>query len=110
MDWQRSALEAAAEYLHELIENGATDCRTKSVHDGLLDVLDPVRHALRIQRAVSADAAVAIMRAGRDRRRAIDRRDSSDRRLANLGTIMAGERRTGSLRRTGQDRRVVMLA
>jgi hypothetical protein len=109
MDWQRSAIEAAAEYLRKLIENGATDGRAKSAYEGLLDVLDPVRRALRIQRAVSADAAIAIMRAGRERRNAIDRRHPADRRLTNVGPISASERRTGSLRRSGQDRRVAVL-
>lgn len=109
MDWQRSAIEAAADYLRKLIENGATDVRTTSVYEGLLDVLDPVRHALRIQRAVSADAALAIMRAGRDRRNAIDRRGSADRRLASFGPVIANERRNGSLRRSGYDRRVTVL-
>ena len=65
MDWERAAIAAAADYLRDLIENGATDYRTKSVYEGLLDMLDPIRHAMRIQRAVSADAALAIMRAGR---------------------------------------------
>jgi len=109
MDWERSAIEAAADYLRELIDNGVPDYRTKSVYEGLLDMLDPVRHALRIQRAVSADAALAIMRAGRDRRNSIDRRRPSDRRLENFGPMIAGERRNGSLRRSGQDRRVTML-
>jgi hypothetical protein len=109
MDWERSAIEAAAEYLRGLIEHGATDCRTKSVYDGLVDMLDPVRHAMRIQRAVSADAAVAISRAGRDRRSATNRREHRDRRLVDAGPVPAGERRAGSLRRNGHDRRVVML-
>ena len=109
MDWERSAIEAAAEYLRELIEHGATDKRTKSVYDGLRDMLDPVRQATRIQRAVSADAAIAIMRAGRDRRNTINRRGRRDRRLVDLGPMMAGERRTGSLRRSGYERRVAVL-
>jgi hypothetical protein len=49
------------------------------------------------------------MRAGRDRRNAINRRGRSDRRLVDLGPLMAGERRTGSLRRSGYERRVAML-
>ena len=109
MDWERSAIEAAAEYLRGLIENGATDYRTKSVYDGLVDILDPARHAMRIQRAVSADAAVAIMRARRDRRGATNRREHRDRRLIVVGPVLAGERRAESLRRSGHDRRVVML-
>jgi hypothetical protein len=109
MDWERAAIEAAADYLRELIDNGATDYRTKSVYEGLLDMLDPVRQATRIQRAASADAALAIMRAGRDRRNAVNRRGRSDRRLVDLGPMMAGERRNGSLRRSGYERRVAML-
>jgi hypothetical protein len=95
-------------YLRELIDAGTTDSRTKSVYDGLLDILDPARRALRIQRAVSADAALAIMRAGRDRRSAINRRGPDERRLADLGPVAVGERRTGSLRRSGIDRRVAV--
>lgn len=109
MDWERAAIAAAADYLRDLIENGATDYRTKSAYEGLLDLLDPVRHALRIQRAVSADAALAILRAGRDRRTSISRRRPSDRRRANFGAMVADERRTGSLRRSGHDRRVAVL-
>ena len=109
MDWERAAIEAAADYLRDLIENGAADYWTKSVYEGLLDILDPVRRSLRIQQAVSVDAALAILRAGRDRRNTINRRRPSDRRLADFGPMIAGERRTGSLRRSGQDRRVAML-
>jgi hypothetical protein len=109
MDWERAAIAAAADYLRDLIENGAADHRTKSVYEGLLDMLDPVRQALRIQQAVSADAALAILQAGRDRRVSISRRRPSDRRRADLGPVMADERRTGSLRRSGYDRRVAVL-
>src|SRR5215475_13486418 len=109
MDWERAAIAAAADYLRDLIENGAADYRTKSVYEGLLDLLDPVRHALRIQQAVSADAALAILRAGRDRRTSISRRRPSDRRRVDHGSAIADERRTGSLRRSGHDRRVAVL-
>jgi hypothetical protein len=104
MDWERSSIEAAAAYLREMIEAGANDVRTQSVYDGLLDALDPTRHATRIQRAASVDAA-AIMNGMRDRRDRIDRRGHSDRRLVNLGPAAGGERRTGQDRRAGRDRR-----
>ena len=105
MDWERSSIEAAAAYLREMIEAGANDVRTQSVYEGLLDVLDPTRHATRIQRAASADAAAAIMHGMRDRRDRIDRRGRSDRRLINLGPAAGGERRTGQDRRAVKDRR-----
>ncbi len=106
MDWQRSSIEAAASYLRELIEAGANDYRTQSVYEGLLDVLEPTRHATRIQRAAAADATAAVMQAvARERRARIDRRGHSDRRLVNFGPAASGERRTGQDRRGGTDRR-----
>ena len=106
MDWQRSSIEAAASYLRELIEAGADDYRTQSVYEGLLDVLEPTRHATRIQQAVSSDAAAAILRASLERRNTrIDRRGRTDRRLVNFGPAAGGERRMGQDRRNGIDRR-----
>jgi len=105
MDWERSALEAAAAYLREMIEAGASDARTLTVYEGLLDVLDPTRHATRIQRAASADAAAAIMQSLRDRRTRVERRGHTERRLVNLGPGAGGERRSGADRRSGTDRR-----
>ena len=105
MDWQRSSIEAAAAYLRELIEAGATDYRTQSVYEGLLDILDPTRHSTRIQRAAAADAAAAIMHGARDRRNRVERRGHTDRRLVNLGPAAGGERRSGQERRTSADRR-----
>jgi len=105
MDWERSAIEAAAAYLREMIEAGATDVRTQSVYEGLLDVLDPTRHATRIERTASADAVAAILHSMPDRRGRIDRRGRSDRRLINLGPPATGERRSGLDRRAITDRR-----
>jgi hypothetical protein len=105
MDWERASIEAAAAYLREMIEAGANDVRTQSVYDGLLDVLDPARHATRIQQAVAADAAAAILYGVRERRARIDRRGHADRRLINLGPAASGERRTGQDRRHLSERR-----
>ena len=105
MDWERSAIEAAAAYLREMIEAGATDVRTQSVYEGLLDVLDPTRHASRIELAVSADAFAVIQYSMRERRGKIDRRGHTDRRLINLGAPATGERRSGGDRRALADRR-----
>jgi len=105
MDWERSAIEAAAGYLRDMIEAGANDPRTRAAYEGLLDVLDPTRLATRIQRAASADAAAAIMQSLRDRRTHVERRGHTERRLVNLGPGAAGERRSGADRRRGVDRR-----
>ncbi len=104
MDWERASIEAAASYLREMIEAGANDVRTQSVYEGLLDVLDPTRYATRLQRAIAADTAAAVMHGTRDRRNRIDRRGHTDRRLINLGPAAGGERRMGQERRDG-DRR-----
>ena len=105
MDWERTSIEAAAAYLREMIEAGATDVRTQSVYEGLLDVLDPTRHATRIQKALAVDAAAAIQYGIRERRARIGRRGHSDRRLINLGPAAGGERRQSPDRRNVTDRR-----
>ena len=105
MDWERASIEAAAGYLREMIEAGATDVRTQSVYEGLLDVLDPTRHATQIQKAVAVDAAAAIMYGVRERRARIERRGRPDRRLINLGPAAGGERRMSPDRRQVNDRR-----
>jgi len=106
MDWQRSNIQAAAAYLRERIAGGATDVRTRTVYEGLLEVLDPRRRTLRLQReqaeAAKASAPVPV---ARDRRTYSDRRHSTDRRRANLGPPAGVERRSGHDRRTGRDRR-----
>ena len=104
MDWERSAIEAAAHYLRELIDAGMTDERTASVYNGLVDVLDPTRYATRIQRALAADAALALVRAGLDRRRAVPRRTCVERRRVDAGSL-DGERRLVAARRVVHDRR-----
>src|SRR3954468_24359407 len=104
MHWERSAIEAAAAYLRDMIDAGANDVRTRGVHDGLLDILDPTRHATRIQRTASADIS-AIIYGMRERRARIERRGHTERRLVNLGPGAAGERREGIDRRRGTERR-----
>jgi hypothetical protein len=104
--WQRTNIQAAAMYLRERIAAGATDAVTKAIYEGLLDVLDPARRAIRLQReaARSVQAAVTVQ-ANRERRLRGDRRRHRDRRLADLGPPSGVERRIGRDRRTGRDRR-----
>jgi hypothetical protein len=100
--WQRANILAAASYLRDLSAAGAGTPRTEAIHQGLLEVLDPARRVVRLQREL-AGAAQAAGRTGQDRRGAKDRRQN-DRRKANLGPPN-GERRTGKDRRTGRERR-----
>lgn len=106
MSWQRSNIQAAAAYLRDRLAAGATDAKTKSVYEGLLEVLDPNRRTARLQRelAESAKAAVAV-RIANERRAIPDRRRQGERRKKNLGPPGAIERRTGKDRRSGRDRR-----
>ena len=106
MSWQRANIQAAATYLRERITTGAVDPRTRAVYEGLLEVLDPNRRTIRMQReaAVAAKAAVTVA-TGRDRRAVPERRAHSDRRVIDLGSPTGGERRTGVDRRSGRDRR-----
>lgn len=106
MSWQRANVQAAASYLRERIAQGADDPRTRAVYEGLLEVLDPNRRTIRLQReaALAAKHAVAIPTT-RDRRTNPDRRTHTDRRRVNLGSPTGVERRSGVDRRTGQDRR-----
>ena len=106
MTWQQANIQAAAAYLRARIAAGATDPRTKGVYEGLLDVLDPPRRAIRMQResALAAKAAVTV-HAERDRRTAIERRSHRDRRLVTLGSAQGIERRRTPDRRSGRDRR-----
>ena len=105
MTWQQANIQAAAAYLRGLIGVGATDARTKAVYEGLLDVLDPPRRAVRLQResAQAAKAAVAV-KAERDRR-AAERRNQRERRLQSLAPPDGIERRATPERRRGSDRR-----
>ena len=106
MNWQRMHIQAAAAYLRERIAAGATDAKTRAVYEGLLDVLEPNRRTLRLQRE-SAQAAKAsvVVPVDRDRRRQMDRRAHTDRRLVNLGPPRGIERRKDGDRRAGRDRR-----
>ncbi len=96
-------IQAATTYVRERMAAGADDARTRAVYEGLLEVLDPNRRTLRLQRelAESAKAAVAVQ-AERDRRTRERRR--TDRRKANLGNPTGVERRRIE-RRSGADRR-----
>ena len=103
MSWQRDNVQAAAVYLRERIAAGENTARTRTIYEGLLEVMDPTRRTARLQREslTAAKAAAAALKA---ERRAAERRRVADRRKINLGSPTGVERRRGE-RRTGRDRR-----
>src|SRR6185436_21142753 len=102
MNWQRANTQAAAGYLREAISKNPTDVRTKAIYEGLLDILEPTRRAVRLQREMATAAKTAAIvhrtRAGRERRA------PSDRRTLKLESPTGAERRK-TQRRAGRDRR-----
>ena len=103
MSWQRSNIQAAAAFIRERMSAGDGTTRTKTVYEGLLEVLEPARRTSRLQReaAESARSAVSVQ-ITRDRRTTDRRR--TDRRRINLGPPGGVERRRAD-RRAGADRR-----
>jgi hypothetical protein len=102
MSWQRDSIQAAAGYLRERIAAGDDTPRTRTIYEGLLEVMDPTRRTTRVQRemATAAKAAAAAIKA---ERRARERR-AAERRKVNLGGPNGVERRRTE-RRSGRDRR-----
>lgn len=103
--WQRQAVLAAAALLRERFGMSPEDSKAKAVHDALLEVVEPKRRALRLQREMSkaADGAVLTMKTER-RGRARDRRTGWERRVLDVGSPTGEDRRTGE-RRLRDERR-----
>ena|SRR5258705_8115568 len=99
--WQRANVLAAAQYLRDVVSRMPDDTKVHTVYQGLLEVLEPARRAIRQQRELSTEARSSVTtrekRAGADRRR-------TDRRRVNLGAPGGVDRRK-SERRSGQERR-----
>jgi hypothetical protein len=104
--WQRANIMAAASYLRERLAAAPHDRRLQGLYEGLLEVLDPSRRAVRARRVDAAppqkDTHVAVKAASA--RRAGERRSNADRRRVSLGPPELRERRTGRERRA-RDRR-----
>jgi hypothetical protein len=103
-NWQRTNLVAALSYLGDLIQHHPDDVRAKVVYEGLMEVLDPTRRALRTQRDLHT-AARAASPVGKERRTGVDRRASQDRRAIDLGSPSGAERRQNEDRRQGDRRK-----
>lgn len=100
--WQRANVLAAVTYLREVLARTPDDARVRTVHDGLVEVLDPTRRRARQQREMN-EASKAVAMLGQERRRS-DRRTGAQRRQRRDGPPGGAERRR-SERRSGRDRR-----
>jgi hypothetical protein len=99
--WQRANVLAAAEYLRDVLSAGGADRKARTAYEGLLEVLEPSRRAVRMQRELLATRASVPIK---ERRATQDRRAGRERRVVNLGPPGGVERRKGD-RRSGRDRR-----
>ncbi len=96
--WQREAILKAAQLVRDRFGNPPVDVQARAAHDGLLEVLDPSRRTVRLQKELSEATRKAAM-TERTERRARERR-ASDRRRVDLGPPPGapegrkGERRT----------------
>jgi len=107
MSWQRANIQAAVTYLREQMkaDSANTDARVRVIFEGLIEVLEPARRTVRLQREATEAAKSSVpVAVTRDRRHRVERRDQSDRRLVNLGPPGGVERRRND-RRAGRDRR-----
>ena len=98
-------MAGVASYLRERIAQGSTDAKTVAIYQGVLEVLDPTRRDVRLQREMAEAAKAVAIQAARDRRGLRERRMSADRRKVDLGSPTGVERRSGVDRRSGRDRR-----
>jgi hypothetical protein len=100
--WQREAILKAAQLLRDRFGNPPADPQARAAHDGLLEVLDPARRTVRLQKELSEATRKAAL-TERTERRAKERR-GHDRRKVNLGPPPGVPERRKSDRRSG-DRR-----
>jgi hypothetical protein len=100
--WQREAILKAAQLLRDRFGNPPADAHASSAHDGLLEVLDPARRTVRLQRELSEATRKAALAENTDRR-ARDRR-AIERRKANVGPKPGTPERRQTERRGTQRR------
>jgi hypothetical protein len=93
--WQRTNILAAVNYLKDIGRLGQSQ-QASSLAQGLMEVLDPSRRTIRLQRE-AAQSATAGAQAGHERRAGRERR-ARERRSQQVAY-------TGPERRSGRDRR-----
>jgi hypothetical protein len=97
--WQREAILKAAQLLRDRFGNPPADPQARAAHDGLLEVLDPARRTVRLQKELSEATRKAAL-TERTERRARERR-ANDRRKVNIGPPPGvPERRKGERRQS----------
>ena len=101
--WQRQAVLAAAALRRHRCSGTPDDSRARTVHDALLEVVEPTRRAVRLQQETSAEAVGAAVTL-RSERRGRGRRAGIDRRLWEFGPPRGIERRLDE-RRANEERR-----
>jgi C4-dicarboxylate-specific signal transduction histidine kinase len=100
--WQREAILKATQLIRERFGNPPAEPAAKATYDALLEVLDPTRRAVRLQREMSEAARKAAL-TERAERRARDRRAKDRRKVSSPPPAGVGERRKGD--RRASDRR-----
>jgi hypothetical protein len=93
--WQRANILAALNYLKDIGRIGQNP-KAQALAQGLVEVLEPARRTIRIQRE-AAQSATAGAQSGRERR--TQERRSGDRRKQAI-PYFGAERRTGRERRS----------
>ncbi|HEX6163221.1 MAG TPA: hypothetical protein VFZ31_07645 [Vicinamibacterales bacterium] len=100
--WQREAILKAAQLLRERFGNPPIDPAARNAHDGLLEVLDPARRTVRLQKELSEATRKAALTEKTERR--TKERRGNDRRKVNIGPPPGIDERRKGERRAG-DRR-----
>ena len=100
--WQREAILKAAQLIRERFGNPPMDPQARQAHDGLLEVMDPARRTVRLQKELSEATRKAAL-TEKTERRAKERR-GNDRRKVNIGPPPGVDERRKGERRAG-DRR-----
>ena len=100
--WQRDAILKAAQLLRDKFGDPPADAEARAAHDGLLEVLDPARRTVRLQKELSDTTRKAPLTESTERR--LRDRRGWDRRKVNIGPPPGIEERRKADRRQG-DRR-----
>ncbi len=66
--WQREAILKAAAVMREKFGNPPSDAAVRAAHDGLLEVLDPARRTVRLQKEMSEATRKAALTERAERR------------------------------------------
>lgn len=100
--WQRDAILKTAQLLRDRFGNPPVDAQARSAHDGLLEVLDPARRTVRLQKELSEATRKAALTERAERR--LRERRAAERRKMNLGPPAGSPERRNGERRSGERR------